>query len=375
MTDNDHSDIPELSVSPLELFFDLVFVFAVTQTVSLIAHDPTVTGVLGGALVFFMLWWAWQQYTWGINVIGNERIAVQLTLTLAMGISLFMALVVPDAFGDDARLFGIAYSLVLFLGLALFYAGLDSDEARGGLNQYLPLAVGGGLVVLVGSFLSPTWRVVAWVAGMALELLATSTAKGYDFRIQPGHFAERHGLFVILALGESIVAIGLTAVELDRSLEVAIALAAAFLGAVAIWWFYFGRFAGRAEDSLRATEGATRTTMARDLYTMGHYPVVFGIVLYAVVAEEVVSHPAEPLSASGQWIFALGVALVVFGLLGAVRRAGGPLLWESVVAALVVIAVTLVVPIAGWALILVFVAAMAIAMVAEIRRLSTLTTA
>jgi len=375
MTDKDHSDISELSVSPLELFFDLVFVFAVTQTVSLIAHDPTVTGVLGGALVFFMLWWAWQQYTWGINVIGNERIVVQLTLMLAMGISLFMALVVPDAFGDDARLFGIAYSLVLFLGLALFYAGLESAEARGGLVQYLPLAVAGGLVVLVGSFLSPTWRVVAWVTGMALELLATSTAKEYDFKIQPGHFAERHGLFVILAVGESIVAIGLTAVELDRSVEVAIALAAAFLGAVTIWWLYFGRFAGRAEDSLRATHGATRTAMARDLYTMGHYPIVFGIVLYAVVAEEVVSHPGDPLPSSGQWIFALAVALVVFGLLGAVKRADGPLLWERGVAALVVIGVTLVVPIAGWALILVFVPAMAIAMVAETRRLSTLTTA
>jgi low temperature requirement protein LtrA len=144
---------------------------------------------------------------------------------------------------------------------------------------------------------------------------------------------------------------------------------------VTIWWFYFGRFAGRAEQALRATGGIAGTTMARDLYTMGHFPVVFGIVLYAVVAEEVVSHPADPLSTSGQWIFALAVALVVFGLLGAVKRAGGPLLWESVIAALVVIAVTLVVPIAGWALILVFVAAMAIAMVAETRRLSRLTTA
>jgi low temperature requirement protein LtrA len=205
---------------------------------------------------------------------------------------------------------------------------------------------------------------------MALELLATSTAKGYDFKIRPGHFAERHGLFVILALGESIVAIGLTAVELDRSLEVAIALAAAFLGAVAIWWFYFGRFAGRAEEALRATEGATRTTMARDLYTIGHYPVVFGIVLYAVVAEEVVSHPGDSLPFSGQWIFALAVALVVFGLLGTVKRADGPLLWERGVVALVVIGVALFVPIAGWLLVLLFTVAMVIAMGAEDRRLA-----
>ena len=366
----EHSEIPELSVSPLELFFDLVFVFAVTQTVSLIAHDPTLTGVLGGALVFFMLWWAWQQYTWGINGVGNDRLWVQLTLVVAMGLSLFMALVVPDAFGDEAHLFGIAYSAVLFLGLALFYAGLGSGEERRRLMAYLPLAVAGGIVVLIGSFLSPTWRVVAWVAGMGLELLATSSAQDYDFKIYAGHFAERHGLFVILALGESIVAIGLTAVELDRSLEVAIALVAAFLGAVAIWFFYFGRFAERAEESLRAAEGAEQTTMARDVYTMGHYPLVFGIVLYAVAAEGVVAHPTEALATSGQWIFALAVALVVFGLLGTVRRAGGPWLWERGVAALVMIAVTMLVPISGWALVMLFSVSMVIAMVAEERRLA-----
>jgi len=364
------SEIQELSVSPLELFFDLVFVFAVTQTVALIAHDPTVTGVLGGALVFFMLWWAWQQFTWGINGVGNERLAVRLGLTLAMGISLFMALVVPDAFSDEAYLFGIAYSAVLFLGLALFYAGLGTSEERRTLLAYLPLAAAGGIVVLIGSFLSPTWRVIAWVAGMALELLATTSAKDYDFKIKPGHFAERHALFVILALGESVVAIGLTAVELDRSLEVAIALIAAFLGAVAIWWFYFGRFAERAEEQLRAAEGPAQTTMARDVYTMGHYPFVFGIVLYAVVAEAVVAHPTEPLPWSEQWIFALAVALVVFGLLSAVRRAGGPWLWERAVAALIVMAVALLVPIAGWALVLLFSVAMVGAMVAEERRIA-----
>ncbi len=367
---SDRENIPDLSVSPLELFFDLVFVFAVTQTALLISHNPTVTGVLGGALVFFMLWWAWSQYTWGINRIGNERFTVQLALVVAMGLSLFMALVVTDAYGDDGHLFGIAYSLVLFVGLALFYAGLGSTEARKSLMQYLPLAVLGGVVVLFGSFLSPTWRVVAWIAGMGLELLATSTAQGYDFKIQSGHFAERHGLFVILALGESVVAIGLTAVDLDRSLEVAIALSAAFLGAVAIWWLYFGRFAGRAEQRLAQTEGPDATTMARDLYTMGHYPVVFGIVLFAVAAEEVVAHPSEPLTTAGRWIFALAVILITFGLIGAVRRAGGPWLWERAVAAVIVVAATLFVEVGGWAVVLGFVAAMAIAMFAEDRRLA-----
>ena len=373
MTDNDKSDIPELSVSPLELFFDLVFVFAVTQTAVLISHNETVTGVLGGALVFFMLWWAWQQYTWGINTIGNDRFWVQLALVVAMGLSLFMALVVTDAFGDDGHLFGIAYSLVLFVGLGVFYAGLESTEGRRALLQYLPLATLGGVVVLFGSFLSPTWRVVAWLTGMVLELLATSTAAGYDFKVRPGHFAERHGLFVILALGESVVAIGLTAVELDRSLEVASALGAAFLGAVAVWWLYFGRFARRAEEQLGQTHGGVRTTLARDLYTMGHYPIVFGIVLYAVAAEGVVAHPSDPLTTSGRWIFALAVVLITFGLLGVVRRADGPLFWERALAAVVVIAVTLFIQVSGWVVVLGFAAAMAIAMIAEDRRLAGVT--
>ena len=369
----DGADIPQLSVSPLELFFDLVFVFAVTQTAALISHDPTVTGVLGGALVFFMLWWAWSQYTWGINSIGNARFGVQLALVVAMGLSLFMALVVTDAFGDDGHLFGIAYSLVLFVGLALFYAGLSSTEDRKILLTYLPLAALGGVVVLFGSFLSPTWRVVAWVGGMVLELLATTTAAGYDFKIRSAHFAERHGLFVILALGESVVAIGLTAAELDRSMEVAIALSAAFFGAVAIWWLYFGRFAGRAEQRLAQTDGAVRTTLARDLYTMGHFPVTFGIVLYAVAAEEVVAHPSDPFTTSGRWIFVLATLLITFGLLGVVRRAGGPLLWERAVAAVIVVGVTFFVQVAGWAVVLGFVAAMAIAMFAEDRRLAGVT--
>jgi low temperature requirement protein LtrA len=371
----DHSDIPEFSVSPLELFFDLVFVFAVTQTAALIAHNPTVTGVLGGALVFFMLWWAWSQYTWGINGVGNDRIGVQLALVLAMGLSLFMALAVTDAFGEDGYLFGIAYSLVLFVGLALFYAGLRSTEERKVLLQYLPLAGLGGVVVLAGSFLSPTWRVVAWTAGMVLELLATITAEGYDFNIRAGHFAERHGLFVILALGESIVAVGLSAAELDRSLEVTIALGAAFLGAVAIWWLYFGRFAAAGEAALRESEGGVRTRLARDVYTMGHYPIVFGIVLYAVVAEQVASHPDNELTTSGRWIFALGVALVVFGLIVVARRSGLPLLWERGVAAILVIVAVFAVPVSGWVILLLFVAAMVAAMVVEDRRLAAVAAA
>jgi low temperature requirement protein LtrA len=369
----DHSDIPELSVSPLELFFDLVFVFAVTQTAALIAHNPTVTGVLGGALVFFMLWWAWSQYTWGINGIGNDRIGVQLALVLAMGLSLFMALAVTEAFGEDGHLFGIAYSLVLFVGLALFYAGLDSTEERKVLLQYLPLAALGGVVVLAGSFLSPTWRVVAWTAGMVLELLATITAEGYDFNIRAGHFAERHGLFVILALGESIVAIGLSAAELNRSLEVTVALGAAFLGAVTIWWLYFGRFAAAGEEALRESHGGVRTRLARDVYTIGHYPIVFGIVLYAVVAEQVASHPADELTTSGRWIFALAVVLVVFGLILVARRSGLPLLWERGVAAILVIVVVFAIPVSGWVVVIGFVGAMVVAIFAEDRRLSPVT--
>ncbi len=363
-------DIPELSVSPLELFFDLVFVFAVTQTVALVGHNPTPTGVLGGALVFFMLWWAWQQYTWGINSVGNERFWVRLALILAMGLSLLMGLVVVDAFGDEGHLFGIAYSLVLFVGLALFYAGLDSTEERQVLLQYLPLALAGGVVVLVGSFLSPSWRVAAWVTGMVLELLATKTAEGYDFKLKPAHFAERHSLFVILALGESVVAIGLAAAELDRSLEVTIALGAAFLGSVTIWWLYFGRFASGAEAALQRAVGGTRTRLARDLYTMGHFPLVFGIVMFAVVAEEIVAHPSDPLTTAGRWIFVLAVVLITFGLIGAVTRAGGPLLWERAVAGVIVVAVGLFILAAGWAVVLGFVAAMAIAMFAEDRRLA-----
>ncbi|MFQ5946982.1 MAG: low temperature requirement protein A [Anaerolineae bacterium] len=366
---SDNPEVSELSVSPLELFFDLVFVFAVTQTAALIGRNQTVTGVLGGVLVFFMLWWAWQQYTWGINGVGNQRLGVKLTLLLAMGLSLIMALALTDAFEANSPFFGIAYSLVLFLGLGLFYTGLRTREERTALLQYLPLAAAGGVVVLIGSFLSPTWRVVAWAAGMGLELVATIPAQRYDFKIKVGHFSERHGLFVILALGESIVAIGLSAAQLDLSVEVAIAFSAAFLGAVTIWWLYFGRFASAAEAALRGAGAGVRTRRARDVFTMGHFPIVFGIVLFAVVAEQVASHPSDPLTSPVQWIFAVSVALITLGLIGASSRVGLPVLWERGVAGLIAIAVALVVPVVGWIVIALFAAAMVVALVTEAGRL------
>ncbi len=367
---SDNPEIPKLSVSPLELFFDLVFVFAVTQTAALIALDQTVTGVLGGVLVFFMLWWVWTQYTWGINMVVSHRIGVRIAIFVAMGLSLFMGLTVTGAFEADSPLFGIAYSLVLFLGLAMFYVGIETTGQRAVLSQYLPLAAVGGVVVLIGSFLSPTWRVVAWVSGMVLELVATNAASREDFNLKAGHFVERHGLFVILALGESIVVIGLSAAVLGLRLEVAIAFGAAFLGAVTIWWLYFGRFAEAAETALQKTEGGVRTRLARDVFTMGHFPIVFGIVLFAVVAEQAVSHPSDLLTSSARWIFVVSVALITLGLMAASRRSGLPVLWERGVAGFIVIAVALVVPMVGWIVIVLFAAVMVVAMVAEARRLA-----
>ncbi len=212
----------ELAVSPLELFFDLVFVFSITQVAALLAADPTVEGLIGGLLVLLLIWWSWSQYTWALNSLGNESPAIRLALLTAMAAVLFMALAVPDALGDGGMWFAAGYAAVLILGLMVFVVGAPagdrSDQARYTVPAFL-----GVLTVLVGGLLQGEARLAVWAIGMALQIGAAFLADQGDFHIKSGHFAERHGLFVIIALGEIIVAVGLAASGGGRSLETTVA--------------------------------------------------------------------------------------------------------------------------------------------------------
>jgi low temperature requirement protein LtrA len=331
---------PELRVSPLELFFDLVFVFSITQVARLVAADPTAQGFIGGLLVLLLVWWAWSQYAWALNSLGNEATPIKLALLLAMGSVLFMALAVPDATGDGGLWFAVGYTAVLLLGLFVYAVGMPRDKLPD-LARYAIPALIGVLTVLVGGFVEGEARLVVWGIGMAIQIGAAFASGSSDFDIKPAHFAERHALFVIIALGEIVVAVGLAATGGERDTGSAIALAGAFLVAAVLWWAYFDWLAAAMERALGVVVGPARSRAARDIFTLGHIPLIAGAVLYAVAAEEAVAHPGDHLDPYGRTLLALAVALAVAGFAFLAFRSDQFVTWERLAAGALAVATIL----------------------------------
>ena len=325
MSTTDQSE--ELKVSPLELFFDLVFVFSITQVATLLEADTSLRGLIGGLLVLLLIWWSWSQYTWMLNSLGNDGTAMKLTLLVAMIAVLFMALAVPDALGEGGMWFAAGYTAVLLLGLGVFSAGVPQDR-RAVVSRYAIPAFVGVLTVLLGGLFQGDARLAVWGVGMAIQIGAALTGGGGDFRIHAAHFAERHALFVIIALGEIIVTVGLAAAGGDRTLETSTALAGAFVVVAVLWWAYFDWLAAAMERALKAVIGAPRSATARDIFTLGHIPLIVGVVLYAVGAEEAVAHPSEPLESAGRTALALAIAFIVLGYAYLAYRSERIVTWE-----------------------------------------------
>jgi len=281
----------EHEVTPLELFFDLVFVFAITQVTSLLAHDPTWHGVLRGMLVLAAVWWAWTGYGWLTSAIDVDEGGVRLAMLAATAMMLGVALAVPRAFGGDAVLFGAAYLLVrlLHLGLSAF-VGRDDPDRRGALLRFAPTAIVGASLLLVAGFLDGDERVAVWVVALAVDYLGPVViGVGPGWLVAPKHFAERYGLIVLIALGESIVAIGVGAgFELVTGMIVAAALGIVVVSA--LWWLYFDVAAIFARRRLVRASGVERARIALDAYTYLHLPMVAGIVLFALGLRTTLRH-------------------------------------------------------------------------------------
>ena len=273
----------EHRVTTLELFFDLVFVFALTQVTGTLADDPTWGGLGRGLLVLAAVWWAWVGYAWLTNTLDPDEGAVRIAMFVSMAAMLLVALAVPEAFGEHGVLFGIAYAVVRVMHLALYAIGAQGD--RGLLRAVVLFApsslLGSGLIIAAG-FLDGDVRPAFWGAALAIDYLGAIVGRAQGWRVHPGHFAERHGLIVIVALGESIVALGVGAAGQPVDSGV---IAASILGmvvAAAIWWAYFDWFDAAAERRLAREEGVARAALARDAYSYFHLPIVAGIVLFAL---------------------------------------------------------------------------------------------
>lgn len=334
----------ERKTSYIELFFDLVFVFAFTQVTSLILEDTSAAGFMRAALVLAMVWWAWSAYAWMTNAIDIENTVTRLIVFAAMAAGFFMALAVPDAFQDEAASFAVAYFVVRILNTTLFSWGVRHDPGQ--LRATLRLApwfLVAALVALVGGFVDPDIRAWVWLASLAIDVVGTLTVARAEWRVSASHFAERFALIVIIALGESIVAIGLATTEVERDFTFAISVLIAFAGVAALWWAYFDFTAVAAARSLGRASPSARGPLARDVFTYFHYPIVLGIILYAVAAKKTLEHPLDPLSEAGRWALGLGIAVFLSGFVLARFRVIRRVAWERVVAgsAAVVVAVLL----------------------------------
>jgi low temperature requirement protein LtrA len=282
---------------PLELFFDLVFVLALTQCTALMADEPTWTGLAKGLLVLGVVWWAWVGYAWLTSVVEPEETLVRLTIFGAMAAMLVVALAIPQAFGDWALLFAIAYAAVRLAQIGLFAlaSGEDPQLRRSlliGLTWSTLLAAG---LLVAAAFADGALQGALWVLALAIDLAGPLLFGVEGWRLAPGHFAERHGLIVIIALGESIVAIGIGAeFGLDAGVVAAAALGIAI--ASALWWLYFDVVALVAERRLsRAAPGREQNAIARDSYSYLHLGMVAGIVLLALGLKKSLEHVGDPL--------------------------------------------------------------------------------
>jgi low temperature requirement protein LtrA len=283
-------------VTPLELFFDLVFVLALTQCTALMAAEPTWTGLVRGLLVLGVLWWSWVGYAWLTSVVDPEEGAVRLSMFGAMAALLVAALCVPDAFGDEALLFACAYAVVRAGQIALFLLASRDDPGlhRSIVGLAVSSALGVGLL-LAASGTDGILQGALWALALALDMGGPYFFGSEGWKLVPGHFAERHGLIVIIALGESIVAIGVGA-ELGVDAGVVVAATLGVAVAAALWWLYFDVVALVAARRLaRAEVGREQNEMARDSYSYLHFPMVAGIVLVALGVKKTLGDVGEPL--------------------------------------------------------------------------------
>jgi low temperature requirement protein LtrA len=323
-------------VTTLELFFDLVFVFAFTQVTALMAADPSPTGALRGLVLLALLWWAWCSYAWLGNQAHADEGIVRLTVIAAIAAMFVVALTIPESFADlpgglyAPFVLAACYATVRFLHLACYWVAAAGDPGlrRQLLLTAVPVIAATGLLV-AGGALGPPWQTALWALALLVDYAGIWLAGTSGWRLpSPGHFAERHGLIVIVAIGESLVAIGVGVAAQPVSLPV---IAASVLGvgvAVCLWWLYFDVVAHVAERTLAATQGQERSRLARDSYTYLHFFIVVSIIFIALGLKKALEYVsdtenhslADPLT--GVPLVALygGVAVYLLGHVAFRRR-------------------------------------------------------
>ncbi len=308
-------DVPEQRVTPLELLFDQVFVFALTQVTGFLADHLTWVGMLQGAALLVVLWWAWGGYVWLTNAVpAEEVIPARLVILVAMAAMLVASLAVPDAFGNYGVLFGLSYFVVRLLHVALFVLATgNTPEAHQAMLRLAPGFLGAPVLLIPAGFVDGFAQSALWAVAIAIDLGVSLVGGVSGFRVHAGHFAERFALIVIIALGESIVSIGVGASGLALGAGVVLAAVLGVALAAALWWAYFDLFVLVAERRLFAVKGEERARLARDAYPYLHLPMVVGIIFVALGIKQTLAHVGDPLDTVSAVALCGGVALYLLG--------------------------------------------------------------
>jgi low temperature requirement protein LtrA len=312
-------------VTPLELFFDLVVVFAITQVTTFLSRNPTWGGLLRGLLLLGALWWAWSAYAWLTNALDPEEGGVRLAVLAAVAAMLVVSLAAPGAFGRDGVIFGVGYLLVRVLYVVLYAIAGRGDRDTFRAVRRLSLSMVAPVLLVVAGFVHGSAQLALWGAALAILYLGALLGHMRGFRVSPEHFVERFGLIVIIALGESIVAIGVGAGGVRLSAGV---IAAALLGitvAACVWWSYFDWVVYITQARLAEATGRQRAVFARDAYSYLHLPMVGGIVLFAFGLKTTLAHVDTSLSSLPALGLCGGIALYLLAHVGLRLRIGGGL--------------------------------------------------
>jgi low temperature requirement protein LtrA len=329
----------DVEVKPLELFFDLVFVFSITQVTGFVSYDASWTRLVEGLGILAVLWFAWEAYVWLANTAASDEGPIRVVLLSAMGALLVVSLAVPGAFGDDAMVFGVAYFAVraLHLGAYAIVSHGDPRLREAAVRMATTMLPAAALLIVAAAF-DGTAQALCWIAALAVDyagLIARGTA---GWRVAAGHFAERHGLIMIIALGESIVALGVGAAGLELDAGIIIAGLLGVAVASALWWAYFDVVAIVAERRLRTADPSEQVRIARDSYTYLHLPMVAGIVILAVGVKKTLGRVGNELNSVPAFALYVGAALYFVALSTLKRRNIGSFNRPRLVAAAALVA-------------------------------------
>jgi low temperature requirement protein LtrA len=299
-------------VSTLELFFDLVFVFTITQLTAVLSDDPTPRGLLRVVLMLGVILWMYSGYAWMTNAVATDRAARRLLLLAGMAGYLVLALAIPRAFSEGDVAFGVAYLVIVAIHTGLYSRTGEARTVRA-LLRLAPLNLASALLVLAAVIADGPAAYLLWAAAFALEWVTPMLTPIGGFRIAPAHFVERHGLVVIVALGESVVAIGIGAAHLPVDLALASVAVLGLLLAACLWWAYFGGDDRRAEQALAAVPDDRRGWVAVQAFGYCHLLMLLGIIALAAGLKDAIGHAFEPLDMAHALLLAGGVAAFLAG--------------------------------------------------------------